>query len=113
MIRLGGVDEACGLLTEHLFLKMTMEEGVGDIHLVNGPAARHGKLEHGADGAGLDYRGERLGEVDTGTLTKAANDPSRLVPIEGSIRMELVLTSALSARSAFFACDNLGVAQTD
>jgi hypothetical protein len=44
MIRKSGVDEAGGLLAEHLLLKMTMEEGVADIHLVDGPMARDDEL---------------------------------------------------------------------
>jgi hypothetical protein len=89
------VDEAGGLLAEHLLLKMTMEKGVGDVHLVNRPAARHGELEHGADGPGLDNRGEGLSEINAGSLTKATNDPSRLMPIKSSIWIELVLEDPL------------------
>jgi hypothetical protein len=91
MIRMSGVDEAGGLLAEHLLLKMTMEKGVGDVHLVNRPAARHDELEHGANGPGLDNLGKGLSEINAGSLKKAANDPSRLMPIKSSVRMELVL----------------------
>jgi hypothetical protein len=82
---------------------MTMEESIGDIHLVNGPAARHGEMEHGANGHGLDNRSERVSEVDTGTLMKATNDPTRLMSVEGAIRMELVLKDPLPS-------DDVGVA---
>jgi hypothetical protein len=34
MIRMIRIDEPGGLLTEHLLLEMTMEKGIGDIHLV-------------------------------------------------------------------------------
>ena len=96
MVRMSGVDEACRLLAEHLFLKMTMEEGVGDVHLVNGPAARHSELKHGADGPGFDNRGEGVGEVDAGTLMETTNDPACLVTVEGAIRMKLVLEDPLA-----------------
>ena len=95
MIRVGGVDEAGGLLAKHLLLKVAMEEGVGDIHLVDRPAARHSELEHGANRPGLDNRGECVGEVDAGTLAKATYDPTRLVALESAVRMELVLEDPL------------------
>jgi hypothetical protein len=33
-----GVDEPGGLLTVHLFGEMSMEEGIGDVHLVHWPS---------------------------------------------------------------------------
>ena len=105
MIRMSGIDEAGGLLAEHLLLKVTMEEGVGDVHLVNRPAARHSELKNGADGPGLDNWGEGLGEVDAGALAKTTNNPARLVPIESSIRMKLVLEDPLPG-------DDVGMARS-
>jgi hypothetical protein len=84
---------------------MTMEKGVGDVHLVNRPAARHGELEHGVNGPGLDNRGEGLSKINVGSLTKAANDPSRLMPIKSSVRMELVLEDPLPS-------DDVGMARS-
>ena len=54
MIGGGAVDEAGGLLAEHLLGEMSMQESIGDIELVNRPGARGGELENGANRARFD-----------------------------------------------------------
>ena len=78
----GSVDEASGLLTKHLLLKMAVEKGVGDIHLVNRPAARDGELEDSADRARFDNRGERLREINSSALAETADHPASLVALK-------------------------------
>src|SRR4051812_182559 len=95
MLGVGAVDEARGLLAENLLLEVTMHEGVGDVHLAYGPCTGDRELKYGADRPRLDYRGEGVGEVDAGTLTKATNHPPRLVTVESTVRMELALEDPL------------------
>ena len=81
MVGVGAVDETGGLLAEDLLLEMAVQEGVGDVHLVHRPRARHRELEDGANRPGFNNRGEGVGEVDTGALTKAANHPAGLMMV--------------------------------
>jgi hypothetical protein len=95
MIRVIRIDEPSGLLKEHLFLEMTMEKSIGDIHLVHWPAARDRKLENRKNVAGFDNRSKGDMEVDTFMLSKTADHPARLVTIKSAIRMKLVLEDPL------------------
>ena len=104
MIRVGAVDEPRRLLAEHLLLEMTVEKGVRDVHLVHRPPARHRELEDGANRPWFDNRGEGVGEVDAGALTKAANHPAGLMTVKCAVRMELVLEDPLAG-------DDIGVAR--
>ena len=82
VIRVGGVDEADGLLAVDLLGEMTVEEGVGDVHLVHRPGARSSKVQDGTDRARFDNRSKRIREVDAASLTKTSNHPARLVALE-------------------------------
>ena len=95
MVGVGAVEETRGLLAEDLLLEMAVKKGVGDVHLVHGPRTGDRELKDGADRPGLDNRGEDVGEVDAGTLAKATNHPPRLVTVESTVRMELVLEDPL------------------
>ena len=95
MIRVGGVDEARGLLAEHLLLEMAMEEGIGHVHLMHRPSSRHRKLEDGANRPGFNNRGECVGEVNAGALSKATNHPAGLVTVKRAVGMKLVLEDPL------------------
>ena len=77
MARIVGVDETTRLLTEHLLVKMTMQESIRHIELVDWPGTRNSKLEDSADRARFDNRGEGVGEVHAGTLAEAAQHPHR------------------------------------
>lgn len=54
------IDEARGLLTKDVFLKVAVEERVGDVELVRRPIVRGSNGEHGMDSGGLDYQCEGL-----------------------------------------------------
>ena len=84
------MDETGGLLTINLLLKMAMEEGVGDIHLMNWPASGNRKLEDGADRARFNNRGKRLGEVNSSALSETTNHPASLVALKCTVRAGLV-----------------------
>ena len=96
MTRKRCVDETGGLLTINLLLKMAMEEGIGDIHLMNWPASGHRKLEDGADRARFDNRGKRLSEVNSSALSKTTNHPASLVALKCTIRAGLVAKNPLA-----------------
>ena len=63
---------------------MAVEQGVGDIHLVNRPAARDGELEDSADRARFDNRGERLREINSSALAETADHPASLVALKST-----------------------------
>jgi hypothetical protein len=105
MIQMIRINEPGRLLTEHLLLEMTMEKGIGDIHLVYWPAARDRKLEDRKNGSGFDNRRKGVMEVDAFTLPETANHPTRLVMIKSTIRMKLVLEDPLPG-------DDIGMSQT-
>ena len=97
MTRKRCVDETGGLLTINLLLKMAVEEGVGDIHLMNWPASGHCKLENGADRARFDNRCKRLSEVKSSALSKTTNHPTSLVALKSTIRAGLLAKDPLGA----------------
>ena len=52
------VNKPDGLLAEDLLLEVTMEEGVGDVHLVHRPSMGDRKVENRVIRVGLDDRNE-------------------------------------------------------
>jgi hypothetical protein len=54
MIRSRGILKTKRLLTINFFQKISMEESIFDIELVNRPLRRDGYTEYGANGAGLN-----------------------------------------------------------
>ena len=78
------VNKPGGLLAEDLLLEVTMEEGVGDVHLVHWPSTGDHKVENRAYRAGLDDRSEGVGEVDASMLSEATNNLARFVAIKGT-----------------------------
>lgn len=90
------VNKPGGLLAEDLLLEVTMEEGVGDVHLMHRSSTGDRKVENRAYRAGLDNQSEGVGEVDASRLSEATNDPARFIAIKGTIRTELVFKDPLS-----------------
>ena len=102
MVRKGGVDETSRLLTEHLLGKMSMQESIGYIELVNWPGARGSELENGANRARFYNRGEGVGEVHAGALAKATHHPACLIALKRTVRASLVAKDPLAS-------DNIGM----
>jgi hypothetical protein len=69
MIRVIIIDEPSGLLAEHLLFEMTMEESIGDIHLVYRLAARDHELKDRKDSARFDNGRKGVMEVDDTSQT--------------------------------------------
>ena len=90
MVWMRGVDEACGLLTEHLLSKVAVQEGVGNVQLMHGPGSGDGQLKHGADRARFDNQGKSVGEVHARALPKAPKHPTNFVALESVVRTSLV-----------------------
>jgi len=70
---------------------MPVKKGIGDIELSRGPLMGSSNGEHGLNHGRLNDRRDGFTEVDAGTLGKAANDPPSFIPLEVTIRVELVL----------------------
>lgn len=72
MIRVRGINETQGLSAVDDLTKITMEECVFHIKLVDGPRAGRGKTEHHVNSSGFDKRTECLRVVDARLLSEAA-----------------------------------------
>jgi hypothetical protein len=58
-----GIDKPSGLLIVNLVGEMSIEEGVGDVHLVHRPSLGSGEVQNSLDHAWFDNRSERIHEV--------------------------------------------------
>ena len=87
MCGMSRINKTGGLLTVDSLNEVTMEEGILDVHLPDGPIACRGKAEDHADRGRLDDGAEGLPIVNTGLLREAPNHPPRLVARQGAIRM--------------------------
>jgi hypothetical protein len=67
------------LLTQNLFLQVAVEEGVGDIELLGGPATGRSNGENHLDRRQLHDGSEGFVEVDAGALSESPNHPTSLV----------------------------------
>jgi hypothetical protein len=72
-----------------------MREHILHIELMNRSGVGDGQGEHGADRGWLDHRVEGLIVVDVGLLGKAVKNPASLVPVQETIKNELVLENPL------------------
>lgn len=81
-----------------------MQKRVLDIQLMNGPRARDGDGEDGANSSWLDHRAESPVVVDTEPLGEATKDPACLVPFQCAVRVELVFEDP-------FAGDDVGASR--
>jgi hypothetical protein len=70
-----------------------MQKGVLHIEPVDGPSAR----EHGVNSSRLHHMTKGLIKVHTRSLGKTMENPARLVPLEGAIRLKLVLEDPLAS----------------
>jgi hypothetical protein len=57
---------------------------------MNQPGAEVGQGEHSVDRGQLDHRAEGLIVVDIGSLGEAAKDPTSIVSLQRTVRVELV-----------------------
>lgn len=74
-----------------------MQERILHIKLVNRPGVGDGQGEHGMNRARLDHWAEGLIVVGAGSLGETAKNPASLVPVQGAIRIELVLENSLAS----------------
>ena len=105
MVGKDGIDESSRLLIVDLLCKLSVEKGIGDVHLMYRPGARDCEVQNCPNRARLDNRSKRVGEVDASALTKAADDPTRLVPLKGTVGAQLLLEDP-------FAGDDVGARGT-
>ena len=99
------VDEARGLLTVDDPCERAIEEGVIDVELMNRPFIGERNDEDGAHGEWFHNQTERLLKINTGSLRDAAEDPTRLVSIQGAIGLQLVLKN-------LFTCNHISTSGT-
>jgi hypothetical protein len=99
MVRMLLIDKSRGLLTIDHFIEMTMEEGIFDVELMNGPSVREGKRENDANGSGFNYRAEGFIKVDAGLLREAAYHPTGFVTGKRTIGVIFVAKNPFSAHN--------------
>jgi hypothetical protein len=73
-----------------------MQEHILHIKLMNRPGVRDNQGEHGVDRGRLDHQVEGLIVVDVGSLGEVMKNPASLVPVQGAIRIKLVLENPLA-----------------
>ena len=91
MVMMSSILEASRLRIVNCLRESPVKEGVLHVQLMNRPAARECQGEHYANYSRLYNWTEGLIEVHARALGEAAKDPARLVPLQSSISMELVL----------------------
>ena len=91
MVRKGFVDKARRLREIHRFMEITMQEGILDIKLMDGPCLRGGNTEHDMDSSGFDHRAEGFIIVHTLTLGEATHHPTCFVACQRTVHVELVV----------------------
>jgi hypothetical protein len=97
VVRKSCVLKASRLSTVNYLRESPMQEGILHVQLINRPAARECQREHCVNSARLDNRTEGLVEIHAWALGEATKDPARLVPLQGSISIELVLEYLLAS----------------
>lgn len=84
-MRASRVFKAGRLAAIHALGEIAVQKSVGDVELMDEPVLGGDRGEHGADGGGLDGRGESFDEVDPWSLYVAAHYPPCLVVAERAV----------------------------
>jgi hypothetical protein len=90
LVGLSGVDEPDRLLAEDMFFELAMEEGIGYVELFCMPTARCRDGESSPYSRRLDDRSKGLPEIDASTLSESSDHPTRFVPFQGAVGVELM-----------------------
>lgn len=90
------INEVGGLLTVDRLRECSMEEGIFDVQLMDGPVTTEHDGEDGADRRRLVDGAECFVVVDAGLLREATEYPSGLVVCNRSIGVELVAENPLT-----------------
>jgi hypothetical protein len=95
MIRLHRINKSNRLAVVNGLQEGVMQERILHIELVNRLGAGDSQGEQGMDRGGLDHWAKGLIVVDARSLGEAAKNTASLVPVQGAIRIELVLENPL------------------
>jgi hypothetical protein len=90
MMRQLWINETRRLLAVDSFVKITVQEGVGHIHLIDGPGLGSGKSKDYPNGGRFNNRTESLPIIHAGLSSEAANHPASLLPRQSAVRVHLV-----------------------
>jgi hypothetical protein len=88
---LRSIHEAGRLMTKHLFSKVPIQKGIGNVKLIHSLVLVGGDGEHHAHSAQFNHRHEGFTEVNSGALGEAMNNPFCLVLVEAPVGPEFVL----------------------
>lgn len=89
------VNKAGRLLTEHIFLQVSVKKCIGDVELPSRPLSSSCDGKYGADSSWFHHRCESLAEINAGALREPANNPPSLVSLERAIRIQFVFENPL------------------
>jgi hypothetical protein len=78
-------------------VQLAVEVGVADVDGLQLEVLERGEREDSAESGPLGGRGERLVEIDAGTLTEAFGDEAGLVALDGAVGVALDLEDPLGA----------------
>jgi hypothetical protein len=93
-LRVGGVNKSGGLdAVDHL--NEGAIEGALGMQLMHIPSLGEGLSQNGADDCGLHHGAKSSIVVHTGALGEPLKDPTRLVPVQRTIRVEPMLEDPL------------------
>jgi hypothetical protein len=87
MIRMIFVDEAGRLIAVYSFGKVTMQERVLDVELMDDPAPGSCEMKNCPDGCWLDHRREGLMKIYPWPLREPAYNPSGFTAFKAAIRL--------------------------
>ncbi len=96
-MRVSRVHKATGLLHEHIFGEVAVEERIGYVKLTNAPIEVNSNGENHTDGSGFDDWTEGLSEVNTTALIEAFCNEACFEPLNRAILPTLNFVDPLVA----------------
>ncbi|KAG8094554.1 hypothetical protein GUJ93_ZPchr0012g20413 [Zizania palustris] len=89
-VEFGLINESQRLHTIYYLTKCALWKGILDVKLMNGLVTRDSQTNYSEYSGWLDHETEGLFEIDTCTLKKSSEHPTRLVSIQRTIGVEFM-----------------------
>ena len=102
MSRRRSINKSLRLMHINNLLKITIYEGIINVHLLNLPTPCHDKSENNPNGRGLDHRTKCFIEIHAELLLKPLGNKPSLVLIKGTINFIFNLQNPLALDNTLF-----------
>ena len=89
MVRLGSINIAFWLCHEDSFMEITIQKGIIDINMLNGPVVINSQGENDLNSRGFNHWREGIEVVNAWNLLKSHGYQASLVAIQGAISIIL------------------------